>query len=217
MSCKVHQSGSLMARSAEEFKPQNNLSNTVQALDIATGVAAMLNQHQRTTLGPRWSIMDIRVHETRVISLARPTTNPRMKSFNPERSRLELDTSDRCLFVTACFILLSLLLFTHGCARLRLIAVQLSRLNSIRKVDALIHQSQWGKICTGDFHDSQKDVPISNLERPEDPSSRRREIFGITSRWTKLEKAHIHQAKTTWNSKQDVLAARQQVAAVDRK
>jgi len=25
------------------------------------------------------------------------------------------------------------------------------------------NQSQWGKICTGDFHHSQKDVPINNL------------------------------------------------------
>jgi len=33
-------------------------------------------------------------------------------------------------------------------------------------------QSQWGKICTGDFHHPQKDVPTSNLERPEDPASR---------------------------------------------
>jgi len=40
---------------------------------------------------------------------------------------------------------------------------------------------------------------------------------GIRSQ-IKLEKAHIHQAETTWNStEQDVLAARQQIAAVDRK
>jgi len=33
-----------------------------------------------------------------------------------------------------------------------------------------------------------------------------------------MEKAHIHQAKTTWNStEQDVLDAGQQVAAADRK
>jgi len=41
------------------------------------------------------------------------------------------------------------------------------------------NQSQWGKICTGDFHHPQKDVPTSNLKRPEDPSSREREVFGI--------------------------------------
>jgi len=81
------------------------------------------------------------------------------------------------------------------------------------------NQSQWDKICTGDLHHPQKDVPTSNLERREDPSSREREIFGTTSRsQTELEKTYIHQAKTTWNStEQDVLDARQQVAAVESK
>jgi len=80
------------------------------------------------------------------------------------------------------------------------------------------NQSQWGKICTGDFHHSQKNVLTSNLEQREDPSSREREVFGTTSRsQTKLEKTHIHQAKTTWNStEQNVLDTRQQVAAVNR-
>jgi len=41
------------------------------------------------------------------------------------------------------------------------------------------NQSQWDKICTGDFHHPQKDVPISNLERREYPSSREREVFGL--------------------------------------
>jgi len=43
------------------------------------------------------------------------------------------------------------------------------------------NQSQWGKICTGDFHHPQKDVSTSNLEQHEDPSSREREVFGTTS------------------------------------
>jgi len=30
------------------------------------------------------------------------------------------------------------------------------------------NQSQWGKICTGDFHHPQKDVPTSDLGQPED-------------------------------------------------
>jgi len=35
---------------------------------------------------------------------------------------------------------------------------------------------------------------------------------------TELQKVHIHQAKTTWNStEQDVLAARQQVATLNQK
>jgi len=81
------------------------------------------------------------------------------------------------------------------------------------------NQSQWGKICTDDFHQPQKDMPTSNLDRREDPSSREREVFVTTSRsQTKLEKAHIHQAETIWNStEQDVLDARQQIAAVNRK
>jgi len=55
-----------------------------------------------------------------------------------------------------------------------------------------------GAKSTDDFHHLQKDMPNSNLEWPEDPSSREREIFGTTSRsQTKLEKTHIHQAKTT--------------------
>jgi len=62
-------------------------------------------------------------------------------------------------------------------------------------------------------------VSTSNLEQPEDPSNRGREVFGTTFRLqTKLEKTHIHQAKTTWNStEQDVLDARQQVAAINQK
>jgi len=43
------------------------------------------------------------------------------------------------------------------------------------------NQSQWDKICTGDFH-PQKDVPTSNLERREDSSNRERVIFEITFR-----------------------------------
>jgi len=71
------------------------------------------------------------------------------------------------------------------------------------------NQSQWTKICTGDFHHPQKDVPISNLERRETTSSPERKIFGTTSRsQTKLEKTHIRQAKTIWNlTAQDVLDA----------
>jgi len=81
------------------------------------------------------------------------------------------------------------------------------------------NKSQWGKICTDDFHYPQKDVPTSNVERRDDPSCREREVFGTISRsQTKLEKIHIHQAKATWNStEQDVLDARQQIAAVNRK
>jgi len=60
------------------------------------------------------------------------------------------------------------------------------------------NQNQWGKICTGDFHHPQKDVPTSNLEWPEDPLSREYEVFRTTSQsQIKLEKTHIHQAKTT--------------------
>jgi len=72
------------------------------------------------------------------------------------------------------------------------------------------NQNQWGKICTSDFHYPQKDVPTSNLEWCEYPSSREREVFGTTSQLQiKLEKTHIHQAKTTWNpTEQDVLDAR---------
>jgi len=72
------------------------------------------------------------------------------------------------------------------------------------------NQSQWGKICTGDFQHPRKDVPTSNLERGEYPSSREREVFGTTSRsQTKLDKTRIHQAKTTWNpTEKDVLDAR---------
>jgi len=43
------------------------------------------------------------------------------------------------------------------------------------------NQSEWGKICTDIFHHPREDVPTGNLERPEDPSSRERKVFGATS------------------------------------
>jgi len=39
------------------------------------------------------------------------------------------------------------------------------------KLKAIYEPSQWGKICTRDFHHPQKDVPTSSLERREYPSS----------------------------------------------
>jgi len=62
------------------------------------------------------------------------------------------------------------------------------------------NQSQWGKICTSDFHHPQKDVPTSNLERREYPLSREHGVFETTSRsQTKLEKTHIHQENLEFN------------------
>jgi len=48
---------------------------------------------------------------------------------------------------------------------------------------------------------TRKDGPISNLERLENPSSRRRKIFRIIPQpQTELEKSYILQAKTIWIS-----------------
>jgi len=63
---------------------------------------------------------------------------------------------------------------------------------SQRLQESLFHLQIWlkkwrirvngAKSVQADFHHPQKDVSASDLERPEDPSSRERELFGTTCR-----------------------------------
>jgi len=60
-------------------------------------------------------------------------------------------------------------------------------------------------------------VSINNSEWPENPSSRRCQIFKATFRsQIKLAEIFICQAKTTWTTiKENVLAIRQQITTAD--
>jgi len=55
------------------------------------------------------------------------------------------------------------------------------------------NQSKLNKISTGNIHYPRRDVFISNTKWSENPSSRRCQIFKVTSgSQTKLEKTHIY-------------------------
>jgi len=144
---------------------------------------------------------------------------------NPARFSIGLKSPDRCTRGSGDRIVHSRpslrVKFRHSCEELSWRLTKTSIPASSRKLS--LHSDMAKKIRGAKsahlykFTARRKTCPSVILNGLRIPQAEDTKYLGLDLK-TKLEKAHIHQTETIWNStEQDVLAARQQVAAVNRK